>query len=81
MRPITSAPWMRGKVRPSLAQVESAPRWSPKPATPASAVVPSRTPLLYQPTRVLMSVLFMPQAPTSISTSPDPATGSGRSSR
>ena len=39
------------------------------------------TVLEYQPTRVLMSVLFTALAPTRISTSPACATGTGTSSR
>ena len=51
-----------------------------KPSRPPASVVPSVTALEYQPVRVLMSVLFMPQAPTAISTSSAAISGTGQSS-
>ena len=78
-RPQTSAPWMRGKVRPDP-QPPSASEISLNPWAPPSAWVPSRTFLEYQAVRVLMSVLFMPQAPTRISTSSPEIDGTGQSS-
>ena len=68
---------MRGNRSPPRPQVASSARASLNPA-PEVAPVTDR---LYQPTRVLMSVLFTPHAATSISTSSPATEGTGTSSR
>ena len=68
---------MRGKASPRRPQPES---WASASANP-SPVVAAVTARLYHPTRVLMSVLFIPQAATRTSTSPGPGLGTGTSSR
>ena len=72
-----SAPWIRGNDRPRRPQPESWVSASSKPS-PKVADVTAR---LYHPIRVLMSVLFIPQAATRTSTSPRPGLGTGTSSR
>ena len=72
-----SAPWTRGNDRPLRPQAESSGSASANP----SVAVADVTARLYQPTRVLMSVLFIPQAATRTSTSPGPGEGTGTSSR
>jgi hypothetical protein len=68
MRPTVSAPWMRGKVS------VGAPRRHDDTAF-GSCSVP------YAPSRTQTSVLFMPQAETSMRTSPGPGFGTGTSLR
>ena len=75
IRPTASAPWTWGNLIPPADQVADSAVISAKPSRPPSAVVPSVTSLLYQPVRVLMSVLLRPQAPTRIRTSPGPGFG------
>ena len=72
-----SAPWIRGNDSPLRPQPESSASASANPCEEVADV----TERLYQPTRVLMSVLFIPHAATRTSTSPWPGRGTGTSSR
>ena len=79
MRPHASAPWIRGKVGTSPAQLTSE-----RPvgtAVSPSTCIAFTTSGAYQPIRVLTSVLFTPAAATRTSTCPGPGCGTGTSSR